>query len=66
MSEKKWARRHRISIWGIILVLLGVGFLLENFDLLPWRLWDILWRLWPVILIIVGLDAIIDRRNSWL
>ena len=65
MSETKSPRKHRISIWGIILVLLGVVLLLQNFNILPWGLWAMLWRFWPVILIISGLN-IIGRHKPWL
>ncbi|MCL0074083.1 cell wall-active antibiotics response protein [Dehalococcoidia bacterium] len=66
MSETKSPRKHRISIWGIILVFVGVVLLLQNFDLLPWGLWAMLWRFWPVILIIIGIDIIIGRHKPWL
>ncbi|MCL0082632.1 cell wall-active antibiotics response protein [Dehalococcoidia bacterium] len=65
MSETKSPTKHRISIWGIILVLLGVVLLLQNFNILPWGLWAMLWRFWPVILIIIGLN-IIGRHKPWL
>ncbi|MCL0092140.1 DUF5668 domain-containing protein [Dehalococcoidia bacterium] len=65
MSETKSPRKHRISIWGIILVFVGVVLLLQNFNILPWGLWAMLWQFWPVILIIIGLN-IIGRHKPWL
>jgi hypothetical protein len=45
------------------LIGLGIVFLLNNLDILPWSLWGTLWRFWPVILIIIGLEIILTRSN---
>ena len=66
MGEDKSKPRHRFPTWGIILVLLGVVFLLQSLDVLPWGLWGTIWRLWPVILIAIGLNIILSRINFWL
>ena len=66
MSETKSPKKYRISIWGIILVFVGVVLLLQNFNILPWGLWAMLWTFWPVILILIGLNIIIGRRKPWL
>lgn len=50
------------SILGIILVLLGVGFLLDQFNVISFG--SIMSLYWPVILIVLGLAGIIDRRSS--
>ncbi len=36
--------------FGVVLVFLGTWFLLDNLDVLPFRLWDF----WPVLLLVVG------------
>lgn len=66
MNEMKSPKKHHLSIWGIILVFLGVVFLLQNFGLLPRELWVIAWRFWPVILIIVGINIFVGRYKPWL
>ncbi|GAA0181976.1 DUF5668 domain-containing protein [Clostridium sediminicola] len=38
--------------FGIILILVGLGILLEQFGL--WDFWNIIWMWWPVILIVIG------------
>ncbi len=49
-------QKHRDSlIWGIILIVLGGIFLLEQFDI---DVWDQVWRFWPVILIIWGANKL--------
>ena len=49
---------HRAGWLGIILILLGIIFLLENFNLIPWFDKDLLW---PVILIFIGVWLLIKR-----
>ncbi|MGB9892903.1 MAG: LiaI-LiaF-like domain-containing protein [Candidatus Saccharicenans sp.] len=46
------SKKHRDNlIWGLILVILGCLFLLENIGYNAWR---ILFKLWPLILIFWG------------
>ncbi|MDD8030624.1 MAG: DUF5668 domain-containing protein [Acidobacteriota bacterium] len=46
------SKKHRENlIWGIVLVVLGGIFLLENIGIPAWRF---IWRLWPLILIFWG------------
>lgn len=47
----------------LILVLLGVLFLLNNFGIVDWSIWSQLWRLWPLVLIAVGLELLVGRRS---
>ena len=44
-------RRKDPLVWGLILIVIGAIFFLENFDI---RIWDTLWKLWPIILIVWG------------
>jgi len=66
MSEKKLGRNYRIPIFGISLLFLGVVFLLQTLDVIPWGLWGTLWRFWPVLIIIIGLSILLKRYNPWL
>lgn len=49
--------------WPILLIGAGVIFLMSNLGLLPADPWPLLWRLWPVILIVIGLDILLGRRS---
>jgi len=52
MRRKTMSRRHRENlIWGLILILIGAIFLLENIGYDAWRT---LFKLWPLILIFWG------------
>ena len=44
---------------GLIIILIGLILLANNFGILPWSIWYHLIRLWPIILIAIGLDLIL-------
>lgn len=56
-------REHRPSFIGAFL-LISIGSLLiaNNFGLIDWKIWDILWKFWPVILILVGIRSLLGRH----
>jgi len=66
VSEKKPQQSRSALIWGIILLFLGIVFLLQALDILPWALWVTLWRFWPVVIIIIGLNILLGRQNLFL
>jgi hypothetical protein len=44
-------------IWGFILVLIGVLFILKNLDIIYFS-WHSLWKLWPLVLIMIGITIL--------
>ncbi|MFC2072168.1 LiaI-LiaF-like domain-containing protein [Chloroflexota bacterium] len=66
MAEKEPGRVVGIPIRGIFLIFLGVVFLLQTLNVLPWALWGGLWRFWPVLIIILGLGILLRHLNVWL
>lgn len=66
MSEQKPQIVHNIPVFGIFLLFLGIVFLLQTLNVLPWGLWGTLWRFWPVLLIVAGISILLRRYNSWL
>jgi len=44
-------RKKDPLIWGLVLIVIGAIFFLENFGL---DVWDTIWKLWPVLLIVWG------------
>ena len=66
MSEQKSPTGHHIPIWGIFLLFLGIVFLLQTLNILPWGLWGTLWRFWPVLIIAIGLGILLRHYNPWL
>jgi len=57
-------RRPRIVL-PLILILVGVLLLLNNFGLLPWSIWGALIHFWPLILVLLGLEIILGRAPTW-
>ena len=60
-AEKFGQQAGRAGTWGILLIVLGIYFLLQNFSLIPWWLWDQVWKLWPVVLVLVGI-RVLNRK----
>jgi hypothetical protein len=52
-------RRMGPVFWPILLIAVGVIFLLSNLGMLPFAPWQ-LWRLWPLIIIVIGLDVLLE------
>jgi predicted membrane protein len=48
--------------WGVILVLFGVLFLLDNFEIMNFSYF--ISTFWPVILILIGFKIILDKKRS--
>ena len=52
-------------VWGVILIVVGLIFTLDNFEI---EVWDSVARLWPVVLIVWGAwklyFGIKDRREA--
>jgi len=57
---------RRVSLIGpVILIGLGIVFLLNNLGILAWNVWEVIFRLWPILLIAAGLDFLLGRRSVW-
>lgn len=59
-------RRRGGVVWPLILIFLGAVFLLQNAGVLPSNFWLNLWRLWPIILVLVGIELLFANRIPWL
>lgn len=47
---------------GIIILIIGLAFLLQNLGLITGSVWGIFW---PILLIIIGLALISRRKHCW-
>jgi len=57
---------RRVSLVGpVILIGLGVIFLLNNMGILAWSVWEVIFRLWPILLVAAGLEIILSRFSVW-
>lgn len=62
-EEKNRQCRHHDggSLWGVFVMFLGILFLLNTLNVLPWSIWDQLVRFWPVLLILGGFHIILGN-----
>src|SRR4030042_3798107 len=44
-------------VWGLILIIVGLVWFLNNVGYLPGNFWRTLWRFWPVLIILIGLEV---------
>lgn len=58
-------RRYEIA-GPVFMVVLGSVLLMNSLGILGWGTWELLWRLWPILLVTVGIEIIIGRRNLWI
>jgi lia operon protein LiaF len=49
-------RNNSNLVWGIILIVIGLVFLLDNYDVLSAR--EIVWTYWPLVLVLLGIHLI--------
>lgn len=56
--------KARDIFWGVFFILLGIVLILEKFEVIElwWRMRDI-WRLWPLILVVIGMNLISKRTE---
>jgi hypothetical protein len=57
--------RYRSFFWPILLVGVGIVWLLSNLGIIQPVSLGSLFKLWPVILIVLGLDILFGRRYPW-
>lgn len=57
--------RKSSFFWPVVLVGAGIILLLKNFGVLQDFNFTLLFRLWPLILVVIGLDLIFGRRFPW-
>ena len=66
MSKSISKKKHPVPVLGIVLIYLGTLLILQNFNFIPWGIWNTLWKLWPVLLIVSGVNIIVGRFSSTL
>jgi len=66
VPDQEQQQERYAPVWGILLLFLGVVFLLQNLNVLPWGLWGTLWHFWPVLIIAIGASILLRYQNIWL
>jgi hypothetical protein len=55
------SRRGRNWFGAAVLIAVGVIGLIANFDLLPRQMLEQMWKLWPVIPLLIGISILVRR-----
>lgn len=67
-DQPEQKRRTRIGGGGftfaLLLIFAGSILLLNTSGVLPWIVWERIWPLWPVVLILIGLDILLSRYSN--
>ena len=58
--------RNRVIVGPVLTIGLGIVFLTNQFSLIGLDSWFYLLRLWPILIIAIGLEIFIGRKNVWL
>lgn len=64
MSSNFEKKGKGFSFTAIFLIILGIIFLLNNFGVFPWEIWQNIWKFWPILLILFGVEALLGRNSS--
>ena len=66
MPQKGQQTEMQLQVCGVVLLFLGIVFLLQTFNVIPWALWGALWRFWPILIVILGMRILFSNWNHWL
>ena len=50
-------------IWGLVFLFIGGILLLNNFNVINFH-WETVWRMWPLVLIVIGANMLFARGNG--
>ena len=65
-SERGFAwTRGRHLVGPLLLLGAGILLLLNNLQVVPWSIWRDLWPFWPVLLVLLGVEALVTGRVAW-
>jgi len=64
MTESKNHTHREYSrhlTFPVLLICSGIILFLNNTEVLPWEIWSVIFKFWPVVLILAGIDFILDN-----
>ena len=64
-NHHNWRGHHHGNpVGAVILIGIGILFLLNNFGIVSWNVWEYIIRFWPVILILIGLQILLGKSYA--
>lgn len=61
-GQRRKSSKSRL-FWGTLLLILGIGFLLQSLDIVPFG--EAIGTYWPVVLIVIGLFQLLNSRGDF-
>jgi len=55
--------QEKDTFGALILISVGIILLLNNFGVLPWSVWSVLFKFWPLILVSLGIKTAFGERS---
>ena len=49
-------------VWGLLLVMAGALFLLNNLGIISWEIWNFIVGFWPIFLVFAGINLILGQN----
>lgn len=59
MNENK----EQDTLDALVLIIAGVILLLNNFEVLPWSVWSVIFKFWPLLLVSWGTKIAFGKRS---
>jgi hypothetical protein len=66
MAAMSLRQRGFLPVGPLLLIVLGAVLLMNNLGLLSWQIWPTVLRLWPLVLVLLGLQALATGRVDWI
>lgn len=60
-SDSQAYKAKDAGIGALLLIFFGLILLFNNLGLLPWEVWNNIWRFWPILIIFWGLKLILGK-----
>jgi hypothetical protein len=66
MAGMSLRQQRFLPVGPLLLMALGAVLLMNNLGLLSWQIWPTMLRLWPLVLVLLGLQALATGRVDWI
>lgn len=62
MEDKKDNKLSGAFWFAVILIIMGSLMILNNFGIIEYGVWETIWKLWPLLLVVFGVILLSKRR----
>jgi len=57
-------KQIKLNSGALLIIALGFLLLLNNFGIISWSVWAVLWRFWPLFLILWGVELAFGKTQT--